>query len=144
LANVLIDGVYPENMTARETDEPASENKDKRATYPVTGTVWFEGQRVQNAVLALHVYNEKTKKYSRSSDGMSECDGTYALSTYRAFEGAPEGEFKLTVTWREPLFDAAGKPTENKLPARYATPEASPLTLTVKSPGTTAELRLTK
>lgn len=49
-----------------------------------------------------------------------------------------------SLVWHEPQFDQAGKPTPNKLPERYAKPEASPLKATVRSGNNTLDLDLSR
>ena len=70
--------------------------------------------------------------------------GACVLSTYKAFDGVPEGEYTVTVTWQEPRFDETGRPTPNKLPERYAKPESSPLKATIRSGSNTLDLDLSR
>ncbi|HKB36417.1 MAG TPA: metallophosphoesterase [Gemmataceae bacterium] len=144
IANVMLDGVFPENMTVPESDEPGVPEKNRKKTHPTSGRITFEGKPVGNATIVIWSYNTKTKKYGRVADGLSESDGAYRLSTYKAFDGVPEGEYTVTASWREPLFDETGKPTPNKLPERYAKPETSPLKATVRSGDNTLDLQLSK
>src|SRR5262249_11046626 len=131
IANVMLDGVYPEDMTVPESEEKGVPERNRKKTHPAAGRILYEGKPVPNATVVLWTYNAKTKKYSRAADALSESNGSYRLSTYRAFDGAPEGDFTVTATWREPQFDQRGKPTPDKLPERYAKPETSPLKATV-------------
>jgi hypothetical protein len=68
--------------------------------------------------------------------GQVEADGTFTLTTYEAGDGAPAGEYQVTVEW----WLASGKPGDdrppaNRLPARYARAETSKLTARIE-PGT--------
>ena len=59
-------------------------------------------------------------------------DGSFAVSTYDGGDGAPEGEYVLTVQWYKPVRqgnDLVGGP--NVLPAKYASPRTSDVRITV-------------
>lgn len=58
-------------------------------------------------------------------------DGSFTLSTYGAADGAPEGDYKVTVEqWLTTNPDIG---PESKLPKKYAKPEESGLTAKVIS-----------
>ena len=59
------------------------------------------------------------------ADGLVEADGSLRLSTYTAYDGVPAGEYNVSVVWRKPFRDGAGKPGPNLLPARYAEADKS-------------------
>ncbi|MBI1916277.1 MAG: metallophosphoesterase [Planctomycetes bacterium] len=144
LANVMLDGVYPEDMTVPASDELGVPEKNRKKTHLAGGKVVLEGKPVPNATVVLWAYNAKTKRYGRVADGLSESDGSYRLSTYKAFDGAPEGEYTMTAVRHEPQFDETGRRTPNKLPERYAQPETSPLKATVRSGNNTIDLDLSR
>ena len=74
----------------------------------------------------------------------AEADGSFALSTYTANDGAPAGEYAVTVVWWNPPVDAEGKPGPNLLPQRYAKPETTPLKAVVKAGPNEVVLELKK
>jgi hypothetical protein len=62
--------------------------------------------------------------------------GRFTLTSYRAGDGAPEGEYRVTVAW----FLASGRPGDdgppaNYLPDRYARVDATPLRAVVGKGG---------
>ena len=65
------------------------------------------------------------------TDAFTEADGTFALGTYQGFDGAPEGDYKVTVVLRDPFFEPSGKMGANRLPEKYATAAATELTAKV-------------
>jgi hypothetical protein len=91
-----------------------------------------------------HIRASSRQRFSRAGDAMAEADGTFALSTYTANDGAPAGEYAVTVVWWKPLVDANGKPGPNLLPERYARPETTPLRATVKAGTNEVVLELKK
>jgi hypothetical protein len=62
-----------------------------------------------------------------------EADGTFRLTTYRAFDGAAPGEHQVSVTWYPST--RGGERGVNRLSERYASPETSKLTATVNPGG---------
>jgi hypothetical protein len=67
--------------------------------------------------------------------GKVGADGKFALTTYDGNDGAPAGEYKVTVElWLSSGRDDAA-PT-NRLPIRYANPDTSGLTATVNAGAT--------
>ncbi len=59
-------------------------------------------------------------------------DGSFVVSTFRSDDGAPEGEYVVTIQWFRLSKD--GAPGPNVLPRRYAAPASSPLQVAI-SPG---------
>jgi hypothetical protein len=145
VANVMLDGILPENLKRTITDEEGVIVYNRKPTHPVAGKVLLDGVPLPGAQVAFHLIDAKDpKKSSRVADGFAEADGTFALSTYKAFDGVPEGDYKVTVVWREPFFELDGKLGANRLPAKYATPAASALTAKVKSGTNSVTIELTK
>jgi hypothetical protein len=56
-------------------------------------------------------------------------DGAFLLSTFGAEDGAPEGDYVVTIQWFRIGKD--GAPGPNVLPVRYARPDSSPLKVAV-------------
>lgn len=134
LANILLDGVYAEDMSRPGSDEIGHRNTNLKAVHPARGRVHMEGSPAADAVVTLYrLDGDKDKKPVRVADGLVEADGTFVLSAFTAFDGAPEGDFLVTVIQRSPLFDKEGKPGPNILPERYSKPETTPLKAAVKA-----------
>ena len=128
LANLLLDGVLPEDLHAIETGEEGAPVYARKPTQPAQGKVLFDGQPVAGAQVVLLSLSK-----GPSADAVTGADGSFILSTYTANDGAPAGEYAVTLVWRKPLYDAAGKPGKNLLPARYAQKATSPLKAVIKS-----------
>ena len=65
---------------------------------------------------------------------MTEADGTFTFSTYKAFDGAPAGEYRITVSQHVPRIDeTTGKPGPNKLPERYSKADTTDLRVEVRA-----------
>jgi hypothetical protein len=132
LANILLDGILPEDLRKLETAEEGHTDYYRRPTHPVSGTITYKGQPVPQAYVVFQWADAKEPRRPRA-DAFTRADGTFTMSTYAADDGAPAGEYTVTVVQRRPLYDEAGKPGPNQLPEKYARAETSGLKVTVKS-----------
>ncbi len=131
LANILLDGVLPENLQTIETAEVGVIDHYRRPTHVVRGRVSLDGMPVPGAYVVMQQQTKEPRP--ARADAFTEADGTFRLSTYAAHDGAPAGEYLVTVVWRKPFFDETGKPGPNHLPAKYADPKTSGLRVAVKA-----------
>lgn len=142
LANLLLDGIYSENMTKPESDEPGVA-RVRKPVYAISGRVTLDGQPVPGALVAFHQPTAADPtKFARVADGLTEDAGTFQLSTYTANDGVPTGEYLVTVTRTKATDD--GKPPANLLPARYGKADATPLRISVTGKMNEIALDLTK
>lgn len=135
LANILLDGVYPEDMKKAFTDEDAYVRHGTKKPFPVQGKVMLNGAPVPNAYVVFFAPDGADPKKAplRTSDAMAEGDGTFVLSSYKAEDGAPAGKYIVTVVLREPFYDPSGKLGKNRLPEKYENVKTSDLRVTVKT-----------
>jgi len=131
LANVMLDGIYPEDMRKPLTEEPGV-LATRKATQPTQGKLYFEGAPAANAQVSFWAVDAAQKKFTKTGDAFADADGSFTLSTYNANDGSPVGEYAVTVVWRQPWLDRDGKPGPNLLPARYAKAETSDLRVKVQ------------
>jgi hypothetical protein len=100
----------------------------RKATVPVAGKVLVNGKPAEHATVVFHPVGGAGPDAVRPR-GKVGPDGAFALTTYDGGDGAPAGEYRVTVElW------LAGRPDEgpsNRLPAKYADPATSGLTATV-------------
>jgi hypothetical protein len=102
--------------------------------YPARGEARFEGKSMPNAAIFLHPIGVEDPDYPRPRS-TANADGTFELGTYGKDDGAPAGEYRVTVQWfvrpkvAEPEGGAAAR---NQLPARYSRPETSGLTVRIQ------------
>ena len=108
---------------------------DFMATHPAGGTAQFQGQPMRFARVTLFpVSKEEPFKTVVPSGEVGE-DGTYRLTTYRFNDGAPTGEYKLTIIWPsgpESQSESAGF-VADRLRGKYADPKTSSIPITIKS-----------
>jgi 3',5'-cyclic AMP phosphodiesterase CpdA len=144
LANILLDGIYPEDLKKPITDETGVSTTNRRPTYPVRGHVFFEGTPTPHAQVTFYAIDPAKKTTTRTGDAFVDPDGSFVLSSYTANDGAPTGEYAVTVVWRQPWADATGKPGPNQLPERYGKPDTSELRVRVKAEANEFTLELKK
>jgi hypothetical protein len=106
---------------------------DRVIVYPAQGRAEWDGKPIPNATIFLHPVRVKEPAFPRPRATVRE-DGTFVLGTYAREDGAPAGEYKVTVQWfsrRDRKDD--GRFPDNVLPARYARAETSDLTVRIQA-----------
>jgi hypothetical protein len=107
----------------------------RRPTFSVSGKVLLpDGKPAEHATVVFHPAGESGPDVVKPR-GKVGPDGTFRLTTYDGHDGAPAGEYRVTVE----LWLSTGKGDEgptSRLPAKYARPETSQLSATV-NPGPT-------
>jgi hypothetical protein len=98
---------------------------DRIPVYPVRGQVLVDGHPATEAFVHFHPVE------GNSSPGwivgQVDAEGNFALSTYVAGDGAPEGDYVVTITWKSrggPLNEFSGP---DRLQGRYGDPKTSNL-----------------
>ncbi len=81
---------------------------DPLSVYPVKGEVFVNGKPAEGAVIAFHP-QERTDWKSTTSRGVVTKEGSFSLTTYAKDDGAPEGEYVVTVYWPARLLDPSGE-----------------------------------
>ena len=143
LANVMLDGVLPEDLRVPDTDEPGQPRKTER-THLLNGRVLFDGKPAADATVRFYKRVTVPKeRYQSVADGLTEADGTFVVSTYGPFDGIPAGEYVVTAV-QTGGYAGGGARAENLFPAKYATPETSPLRVTVAPGENRVDLNLSR
>jgi hypothetical protein len=97
----------------------------RQPVFPVQGKVLFEGRPLAHAFLVFHPVNSSGADARRPVANAEE-DGSFAPSTYDAGDGAPAGEYAVTVEWYQPPTNDQVTPSANLLPRRYSQPSSTP------------------
>ena len=100
--------------------------------YPVHGEVRVAGQAPTHAMVTFHPVAGDSQGAVHPTGQVDE-KGRFTLTSYASGDGAPAGEYRVTVAW----FLWSGRPGDdsppaNYLPARYARPETTPLHAVVR------------
>ena len=108
---------------------------DRVEVFPVSGKLLFEGKPAAGAWVFLHPQNEEIA--ARPKGAVVDDDGTFAVGTYELDDGAPAGNYKVTVEWRRPIGGASTSDQDevppNVLPSAYANPATTPVRVTVEA-----------
>jgi hypothetical protein len=112
--------------------------KEKRVpVFPVKGTVLVGGKAAEKAQVIFHPVGEADPKVPRPT-GEVAADGTFSLSTYTANDGAPAGDYTVTVTWPEGISPIGGDADTggDRLGGRYSNPKTTALRARVNEAAT--------
>jgi hypothetical protein len=80
------------------------EIKGKLPLFPVTGKLMLDSQPMAGATILFHPTQEFPAGAAKQRPrAMVDTDGTFHVSTYANDDGAPAGEYKVTVSWKGDL-----------------------------------------
>lgn len=91
-------------------------------TYPATGRITINGEAPAGAVVELHSVGEQPDVRDSRPWAVVQEDGSYSLTTYETGDGAPLGEYAVTVKWPP---DVSKPSLVDRLGGVYARPESS-------------------
>lgn len=99
----------------------------QKPVHPVRGQVLVDGKPAVGAFVLFIPAQEPVGTPDPRPRATVNEDGSFTLSTYGTDDGAPAGEYLVTVTW-----SPEGRDDEDKLQGRYQNPARSGLKATVK------------
>jgi len=112
--------------------------------HPVQGRVTHNGAPAAGALVVFHPKDALADIRAVRPNGEVDAEGNFRLSSFGRDDGAPAGDYLIAVTWAAPPKPAAAgkvtglggegeaKETADRLGSRYANPNSSGLTATVK------------
>jgi len=109
-------------LLAASCSSPAG---DQKPVFPVRGQVFYQDKPAAGAFILFVPVNEPAEPKDPRPRATVEKDGSFALSTYGDKDGAPAGEYIVTVTWPGPEQD-------DRLQGHYADKGKKLLRATVK------------
>jgi hypothetical protein len=105
----------------------------RKPTFAVRGQILDGLKPLANATVVFHPEDGVAEK----PRGTTDANGEFSLTTYDLGDGAPAGQYRVTVElWA--TVSADGGPV-NRVPARFAKPETSGFTATVADGPTTLQ-----
>lgn len=108
----------------------------RRPVFPVFGKVTYQGKPTDNALIIFHPVSDPDPNAPHPLTRVG-ADGSFKLTTYETDDGAPAGEYDVTITWVNEVDNQNApkedqRPAKNMIPDRYAKAETSGLRVTVK------------
>jgi hypothetical protein len=94
------------------------------AVHPAQGKITFKGQAMPGAMVTLHpkTASAEIPKPRATVDKA----GAFKISTFAPGDGAPEGDYVLTVFWYKPIQNGPDiSPGPNVIPIKYTKPETT-------------------
>jgi hypothetical protein len=107
-------------------------------TYPTQGKVLVNGQPAEGAKVTFYSSSpEVDGKKVPPPSGTADASGVFHLETYKPEDGAPAGDYKVTVVWLEaPKPNAQGIfDLKDRLQGRYSSAEKSTLNAQIPQGG---------
>jgi hypothetical protein len=102
----------------------------KIARYPVVGVVTVDGKPAADATVVFCPVSGSPELMKERPFSQTDSNGRYELRTLMPGDGAPMGEYKVTIRW--PLYPPGGGQPTDRLGNRYWDPEKTPLTAKVE------------
>ncbi|MBN1911736.1 MAG: hypothetical protein JW818_18490 [Pirellulales bacterium] len=112
-------------------------HSDRVTVHLVEGSAFCQSKPVTGALVVFHPLDPSEKLQKLRPAGKVDAEGRFVLSTYGPKDGAPEGEYRVTIVWASAAVE--GKPGPDRFGGRYASPQKSPLTATVTAGKNTIE-----
>jgi len=98
------------------------------AVFPAKGRVLFNGRAVPGATVVFHPKGSPDAPHPRAT---VDKQGNFILTTYERGDGAPRGEYLVTVEWQQLTMQGGDAHYVNALPAEYMSVRSTKLQTTV-------------
>lgn len=113
-----------------------SKNYDAVETFPVTGTLQVNGVPAQGAEVRFWPNSEQPGlKYPIAPSGKVDASGRYQLTSYEGPDGAPPGDYSVTVSWPDPDWRPPGggmpPPPPDRLMGKFSNRDKAVMEFTV-------------
>ncbi len=106
----------------------------KKETVPVSGYVTVDGTVPDSPItVKFHPVGGIDQEHPTISQTLTGDNGQFAVSTYEEGDGVPPGEYVVTFFWGKFNAMSMSFAGPDQLKNRYATPEKSPIKVTVAS-----------
>lgn len=112
----------------------SSGNQGEAPVFPVKGKISLDGEPAGGAFVVFHPKSPASvSDRDRRPSAQVQPDGSFELTTHSQADGAPAGEYAVTVQWNKLIKqgnDTIAGP--NIIPPPYAKPDTTPLEVTIK------------
>lgn len=116
---------------------------ERLGVHPVSGQVTYQGKPAAGAFVVFHAKADKDK-FPPPTAQVDE-QGNFTLGTYAREDGAPAGDYAVTVVLRKPVQkDGEFVPGPNVLPPQYSKPATTKLNIQVAAGANTVPIKITR
>jgi hypothetical protein len=105
--------------------------QDRKATFPVTGTIKVDGKAIEQLAVTCHDVKGIDTANPTVSAALTDKDGKFKISTYQAGDGVPVGDYVLTFAWGQ-MNLLTMQYSGDKFNGKYADPKTTPHKFSVK------------
>jgi hypothetical protein len=124
----------------------------RKPVFAISGKATFQNEPMAGAMISFHPLNDPGPRALRAQATVNR-DGTFRMTTYDTGDGAPAGEYAVTVYWPSPRPakpksadpSALGEEEEitpDRLKRQYAVPATTKLRAVVREEANTFDLIL--
>ncbi len=114
-------------------------NDGRVKVYPTSGKVLVRGTPAEGARVVFYPVSEELKKPGMPIPyGSTDSSGNFKLRSYDADDGAPEGDYNISIVWLDVPPDKAEEnplSAKDRLAGKYSNPQTSKLTTKVEKGG---------
>ncbi len=110
-----------------------AEETDLVPVHPVSGQVKFQGKPMAHAVITFVPASDSLVIGSSRPHATADEDGRYELTTISPGDGAPIGDYKVTIYWPETWSEDADPLPPDRLGNAYADADSTSLTAKVQT-----------
>jgi len=104
----------------------------REPVYPVSGKVYYRGKPAEGATVTF-VRRDARDADAHRPGGQVAPDGSFRLSTYGSYDGAPAGRYAVTIVYPSAARKENGENAgPDLLQGRYGDPRTTPLSAEVK------------
>lgn len=109
-----------------------SQDEGRILVFPVSGTLTFQGMPATGALVTFHPVDSPLPAALQPNGKVAD-DGSFKLTTYESGDGAPAGNYAVTVFWPEPPASPVEAPDSgpDRFRGRYLDPQKSTWRVTV-------------
>jgi len=110
----------------------SSQNGDRLPVFPASGKLVYDGRPLEGAFVVLHPKGAASGRAAPRPHAQASADGSFTLTSYESNDGAPAGDYTLTVELRS-LVKHGGDVTAgpNTLPPKYSRADTSPVAVQI-------------
>lgn len=101
----------------------------RKPVHPVRGQILVDGRPAAQAQVLFHP--TEGSKEDPHPTAQTDDEGYFHLTSYANGDGAPEGNYNVTVTWFRVFNNRQEVVRYNVLPPRYSAPQSSQLRVSV-------------